>query len=52
LIQGSMVRAIGQIELLFSYFSSKYFFKEKTNKIELFGILVFVSGVIIILLNR
>ena len=52
LIQSSMVRAIGQIELLFSYFSSKYFFREKTKSIELLGIFIFVSGVIIILLNR
>ena len=52
LIQSSMVRAIGQIELLFSYFSSKYLFREKTKSIELLGIFIFVSGVIIILLNR
>ena len=33
LIQASFVRAVGQIELLFSYFSSRYFFKEKVKAI-------------------
>ena len=52
LIQSSFVRAVGQIEILFSFASSKYLFKEKLTKIELFGILIFISGVSIMLLNR
>jgi len=52
LIQSSFVRALGQIELLFSFVSSKYLFKEKLSKIEFFGILVFISGVSLMLLTR
>ena len=52
LIQASFVRAVGQIELLFSYFSSKYFFKEKVKLTEILGIVVFVIGVTILLLSR
>ena len=52
LIQASFVRAVGQIELLFSYFSSKYLFKEKIKLTEILGIFVFVIGVSILLLSR
>ena len=52
LIQSSFVRAVGQIEILFSFFSSKYLFKEKLSKIELFGILIFILGVSIMLLTK
>ena len=46
------VRAVGQIEILFSFFSSKYLFKEKLSKIELFGILIFILGVSLMLLTK
>ena len=52
LIQASFVRAVGQIELLFSYFSSKYLFKEKVKLTEILGIIVFVIGVTILLVSR
>ena len=52
LIQSSFVRALGQIEILFSFVSSKYLFKEKLSKIELFGILIFISGISLMLLTR
>ena len=52
LIQASFVRAVGQIELLFSYFSSKYLFKEKVRFTEIVGIIIFVIGVSILLLSR
>ena len=52
LIQSSFVRALGQIEILFSFVSSKYLFNEKLSKIELFGILIFISGVSLMLLTR
>ena len=52
LIQASFVRAVGQIELLFSYFSSKYLFKEKVKLTEILGIIVFVVGVTILLISR
>ena len=52
LIQASFVRAVGQIELLFSYFSSRYFFKEKARVTEIIGITIFVFGVTILLFSR
>ena len=52
LIQASFVRAVGQIELLFSYFSSRYFFKEKVRVTEIIGIIIFVFGVTILLFSR
>ena len=52
LIQASFVRAVGQIELLFSYFSSRYFFKEKVRVTEIIGIIIFVIGVTILLFSR
>lgn len=52
LIQSSFVRALGQIELVFSYFSSIIIFKEKIKLIEILGILIFVLGVTIMLVFK
>ena len=52
LIQASFVRAVGQIEIFFSYISSKYLFKEKITFIEILGILIFITGATLLLLTR
>ena len=52
LVQASFVRALGQVEIFFSYLSSKYIFKEKVTISEIVGILIFVSGVAIMLLTK
>ena len=52
LTQASMVRAFGQIELFFSYLSSRYYFKEKIKLIEIIGITVFVIGILVILFTK
>ena len=52
LIQASFVRAVGQIEIFFSYISSKYLFKEKITFIEILGILIFIAGATLLLLTR
>ena len=52
LIQSSFVRAVGQIEILFSYMSSKYLFKEKITFIEIMGIIIFISGATLLLLSK
>ncbi len=52
LIQASFVRAVGQIEILFSYVSSKYLFKEKITFIEIMGIIIFISGATLLLLTK
>ena len=52
LIQASFVRAVGQIEILFSYMSSKYLFKEKITFIEIMGIIIFISGATLLLITK
>ena len=51
-IQASFVRALGQVEIFFSFVTSKYFFKEKITKIEIIGIIIFVFGVTIMLFTK
>ena len=46
------VRALGQIELLFTFASSRFLFKEKTEKLELVGIALVISGLLLLLFLR
>lgn len=46
------VRALGQIELVFTFVASVFFFRERTNRIEVLGILAIVSGILVLLLAR
>tara|TARA_B100000674_G_scaffold363785_1_gene306462 strand:+ start:48 stop:950 length:903 start_codon:yes stop_codon:yes gene_type:complete len=52
LIQASFVRALGQVELFFSYLSSKYLFKEKIIISEIIGIIIFVCGILLIFITK
>ena len=52
IMQAAIVRAVGQVELLFSYIASRYYFKEKIKIEEIIGILIFVLGVLIILTTK
>jgi len=52
LVQAALVRAVGQIELLFSYISSRFMFKEKIRFIEIFGIVIFIFGLILVIFNK
>ena len=45
------VRALGQIELVFTFIASYLFFKEKSNFSELLGIIVLVVGILILLMG-
>ena len=45
------VRAVGQIELIFTFIASYFFFRERSNTLELAGILLIVTGIIILLLG-
>ena len=45
------VRALGQIELVFTFLVSYFFFKEKTNKIEAIGISLIILGILVLLLD-
>ncbi|MFT5113549.1 MAG: drug/metabolite transporter (DMT)-like permease [Parasphingorhabdus sp.] len=46
----SYVRALGQIELLFTFVATTVFFKEKVSRLELGGILLVSSGIVLIIL--
>ena len=45
------VRALGQIELLFTIASSAFFFKEKITGTELAGIILIIMAILLILLS-
>lgn len=48
---GAYVRALGQIELVFMFLTSVFIFKEKSNAMEVVGILAIVAGILILLLS-
>ena len=52
LIQSSFVRALGQVEIIFSYISSRFYFKEKIKINEIVGVIIFVIGILILLLLK
>ncbi len=45
------VRAVGQIELVFTFTISYFYFKEKTNRIEASGIILIVLGILVFVLK-
>ena len=46
------VRALGQIELVFTFIASVFFFKEKTNRLEICGIALVVGAILILVLGQ
>ena len=44
------VRAVGQIELVFTFIASVFFFKEKTGRLEILGIALIVTAILILVL--
>ena len=46
------VRALGQIELVFTFAASYIFFKERINLAEFLGILAVVAGIVVLLIGR
>ncbi len=45
------VRALGQIELVFTFIASVVFFKESSTRGEIFGIILIVLGILLLLLK-
>ena len=45
------VRAIGQIELVFTFIASIVFFKERTSRLELLGIALILAAILILILG-
>jgi drug/metabolite transporter (DMT)-like permease len=48
----ALVRAVGQIELVFTFIASAMFFHEKSTKLEIAGILLVIAGILLILFVR
>lgn len=48
----SYVRAVGQVELIFTFIASIFLFREKTNRKEVLGILLVATGIILLILTR
>ena len=48
----AMVRAVGQVEILFTLLASRFYLKERTTMTERVGALIVVSGVVLVLLGR
>ncbi|MEP0706854.1 MAG: DMT family transporter [Parvibaculum sp.] len=46
------VRALGQIELVFAFASSRFLFREKTSALEVAGIALVVGGILLLILYR
>jgi len=46
------VRALGQIELIFTFVASTFIFKENTSRLELIGILLIAMAIIVLLFAR
>ncbi len=44
------VRAVGQIELVFTFIASLLFFKEKTSPLELFGVALILLAILLLIL--
>ena len=45
------VRAVGQVELVFTFIASYFFFRERSTALEIAGILLIVAGIVILLLG-
>ena len=45
------VRAVGQVELVFTFIASYFFFRERSTGLEVGGILLVVAGIVILLLG-
>ncbi|MGX1196998.1 EamA family transporter [Parvibaculum sp. MBR-TMA-1.3b-4.2] len=46
------VRALGQIELVFTFITSHIVFREKTSRLEFLGIVLVVGGLLLLVLGR
>lgn len=45
------VRALGQIELVFTFIASTLFFRERSNKVEVVGIVLIIGGILMLVLH-
>jgi len=45
------VRAVGQVELIFTFIASVFFFRERTSRAEVAGILLVAAGILLLILT-
>jgi drug/metabolite transporter (DMT)-like permease len=48
--QAAIVKALAQVEMIFTFASSIFFFKEKINRLETAGCILIVGGILLLLL--
>lgn len=48
----ALVRAVGQVEILFTLLFSRFFLKERMKRTDIVGALMVVAGVVLVLLGR
>ena len=45
------VRALGQIELVFTFLASVFMFKEKVSKAEVMGVIILAAAIVMLVLE-
>jgi len=50
--QVGLVRAVGQVEILFTLLFSRFYLKEKLKPTDVVGALIVVAGVVLVVLGR
>ncbi len=50
--QAAVVKSLAQIEMLFTFASTVFVFKEKINRLEIAGCILIVSGILVLLAVR
>ena len=48
--QAAVVKALAQVEMLFTFAASVFFFKEAINRIEIAGCVLIVAGIVVLVL--
>jgi drug/metabolite transporter (DMT)-like permease len=49
--QAAVVKALAQIEMIFTFASSVFFFREHINRLEIAGCVLIVAGIVVLVLN-
>jgi drug/metabolite transporter (DMT)-like permease len=52
LTQAAYVRALGQVELIFTFIASVFIFKEKIKAAEMAGVLLLIGAIVFLILER
>jgi uncharacterized membrane protein len=48
----AFVRALGQIELLFTFLASVLIFREKVSRKEIVGVMLLVVGIVVLVIEK